>query len=119
MGRTESYAGGVLRSSPDLADSIVAGDANYLALLDEADAWVERNGADLPEEPRARVLGVDPVCVTDPVLVLDLAGAGITSIVWATGFAPDYSWLKVDVLDGNGRPAHRRGVSTEPCVYFV
>ncbi|MFN7149140.1 MAG: FAD-dependent oxidoreductase, partial [Microthrixaceae bacterium] len=117
--RTESYDDGVLRFSPDLADNIAAGDANYLALLDEADAWVERNGADLPEEPEARVLGGDPASVTDPVLEMDLAAAGITSIVWATGFATDYSWLKVDALDENGRPAHRRGVSTEPGIYFV
>ncbi|WP_203338757.1 flavin-containing monooxygenase [Nocardioides limicola] len=119
VGRTESYDDGVLRFSPDLADNIAAGDANYLALLDEADAWVELNGADLPEEPEARVLGDDPVSVTDPVLELDLAAAGITSIVWATGFATDYSWLKVDALDESGRPAHRRGVSTEPGIYFV
>ncbi|MDP3894337.1 NAD(P)/FAD-dependent oxidoreductase [Nocardioides sp.] len=119
VGRTESYADGVLRFSSDLADNIAAGDANYLALLDEADAWVERNGADLPEEPEARVLGDDPAAVNDPVLELDLAEAGITSIVWATGFATDYSWLKVDALDEHGRPAHRRGVSTEPGIYFV
>lgn len=119
VGRTESYDDGVLRFSPDLADNIVAGDANYLALLNEADAWAERNGADLPEEPEARVPGDDPASVTDPILELDLAAAGITSIVWATGFATDYSWLKVDALDENGRPDHRRGVSAEPGIYFV
>ncbi|MBD8868033.1 flavin-containing monooxygenase [Nocardioides donggukensis] len=118
-GRAESYDDGVLLFSPDLADNVVAGDANYLALLDEADAWVERNGADLPEEPEARVIGDDPPSMTDPVLELDLAATGITSIVWATGFATDYGWLKVDAFDENGRPDHRRGVSTEPGVYFV
>ena len=40
--------------APDLADNIARGDANYLALLDEADAFVARNGLDLPEEPEAR-----------------------------------------------------------------
>jgi putative flavoprotein involved in K+ transport len=108
-----------LRFAPDLADNIANGDASYLSLLDEADTYVARNGLDLPEEPRARELGPDPECVTKPVLELDLAEAGITSIIWATGFAVDYSWLQVDAFDDNGNPSHRRGVSTEPGVYFL
>ncbi len=119
VGRTESYADGVVRFAPDLADNIAGGDANYLGLLDAADAYVARNHLDLPEEPAAREFGPTPECVKDPVLELDLAAAGIGSIIWATGFRSDYSWLKVDALDEQGRPAHRRGVSTEPGVYFV
>ncbi len=119
VGRTASYDGGTLRFADDLGANIARGDANYLSLLDEADAYVARNGLDLPEEPEARVLGPDPACVSDPTLALDLADAGITSIVWATGFVSDYSWLDVDAFDETGRPAHRRGVSTEPGVYFL
>ena len=114
-----SFDDGILRFAPDLADNIANGDANYLSLLDAADAYVERNGLDLPEEPEARILGPDPDCVTDPLLELDLADAGVTSIIWATGFATDYSWLQVDAFDENGKPQHRRGVSTEPGVYFL
>ena len=95
---------GTMRFAPDLGDNIASGDANYLSLLDEADAYVARNGLDLPEEPDAHVLGPDPECVTSPVLELDLAGAGVTSVVWATGFAADYGWLDVDAFDENGRP---------------
>ncbi|GAA2207439.1 NAD(P)/FAD-dependent oxidoreductase [Nonomuraea monospora] len=118
-GLTASYDDGVVRFSPDLGRNIAAGDANYLALLDEADAYVTRNGLDLPEEPQARRFGPDPECVTDPLLELDLAAAGVTSIVWATGFATDYGWLQVDAFDENGRPRQRRGVSSEPGVYFL
>ena len=106
-----------LRAGP--RDNIAHGDANYLSLLDEADAYVARNGLDLPEEPEARILGPDPDCVTNPLLELDLAAAGVTSIVWATGFASDYGWLQVDAFDENGRPKHQRGVSSEPGVYFL
>lgn len=119
VGRASSYEAGVVRFDPDLAANIARGDANYLSLLEEADAYVERNGLDLPEEPEAHVLGPDPACVTDPVLELDLAAAGITSIVWATGFAVDYGWLQVDAFDERGRPRHQRGVSVEPGVYFL
>lgn len=119
VGMTGSYANGTLTFAKDLAQNIAAGDANYLALLDEADAYVARNGLDLPEEPTARELGADPECVTNPIPELDLETAGITTILWATGFAVDYGWLKVDAFDENGRPQHRRGVSSEPGVYFV
>ena len=119
VGRTASFDDGTLRFLPDLGENIAGGDAGYLSLLDEADAYVARNGLDLPGEPRARVLGPDPECVTDPILELDLAGAGVTSIVWATGYATDFGWLHVDAFDEDGRPKHRRGVSSEPGVYFL
>lgn len=119
VGLTDAYDDGVLRFRDDLADNITRGDLNYLALLDAADAYVEANGLDLPEEPQARILGPDPEAATNPRLELDLAEAGVTSIVWATGFATDYSWLQVDAFDENGKPQHNRGVSTEPGVYFI
>ena len=119
VGRTASYDNGVLRFAPDLAANIAHGDANYLSLLDEADAYVADNGLDLPQEPDARAIGPDPDCVTDPLRELDLAAAGVSSIIWATGFAVDYGWLQVDAFDEQGRPRHRRGVSSEPGIYFL
>lgn len=119
VGRSVAYEDGIMRFAPDLGKNIATGDSNYLSLLDEADAYVARNGLDLPEEPEARILGPEPDCVTDSVLELDLAAAGITSIVWATGFGVDYSWLEVDAFDENGRPKHQRGVSAEPGIYFL
>jgi putative flavoprotein involved in K+ transport len=61
----------------------------------------------------------DPQCVTNPILELDLAAAGVTSIVWATGYAVDFSWLQVGAFDAKGKPQHQRGVSSEPGVYFL
>lgn len=119
VGRTTSHADGVVHFAPNLAENIRRGDENYLSLLDEADAYIERNGLDLPEEPGARDLGADPQCMTDPLLELDLAAANVTSIIWATGFTVDYSWLQVDAFDQDGKPAHQRGVSSEPGVYFL
>ena len=119
VGRTQSFKDGVLNFAPDLAHNLAKGDANYLSVLNEADAFVKRNGLDLPEEPEARKVLPDPRCVTDPILALNLKDAGITSIIWATGFAVDYSWLKVDAFDDKGKPKHQRGVSAEPGIYFL
>lgn len=119
VGFMTAFADGSIRFAPDLAENITRGDANYLSLLDEADGYVARMGLDVPEEPDARTLGALPSGALDPVRELDLAAAGVTSVVWATGFTADYSWLQVDAFHANGKPKHRRGVSSEPGVYFL
>ncbi|NTH81306.1 NAD(P)-binding domain-containing protein [Agrobacterium rhizogenes] len=119
LGRTTGFNGTSLSFSDDLAMNLDRGDANYMALLDEADAYVARNGLDLPEDPEARRIEPQPDCVANPIPNLDLAQAGITTIIWATGFSSDYSWLKLDVFDERGRPKHQRGVSGERGIYFL
>jgi putative flavoprotein involved in K+ transport len=119
VGRTSAYDAGQVHFAADLGKNIAAGDANYLSLLREADEYIVANGLDLPEEPAARDLAADPACVTDPIRSLDLAASGITTVIWATGFAVDYSWLQVDTFDDAGRPVHQRGVSSVPGVYFL
>ena len=118
-GRATEYADGVVRFADDITANIAEGDRFYLALLDDADAYAERNGLELPEEPGARTLGPLPACVTTPIRELDLAAAGVTSIIWATGFATDYAWLQVDAFGEDGRPSHKRGVSSEAGIYFL
>lgn len=119
LGRAQGHADGVMRFAPDLARNIARGDADYLSVLDEADAYAAREGLDLPEEPDARRLDPDPPCMTDPIRELDLAAAGIGTIIWATGYALDFGWLQVDAFDAQGRPVHRDGVSAVPGLYFL
>ena len=119
VGRTENCKNGVLHFAADLASNIAAGDANYLAMLDAADAYAGAHGLALPEEPQARQLGPLPDCSTHPLRALDLAAASVTSIIWATGYALDFSWIKLDIFDAAGRPRHKRGVSEIPGLYFL
>ncbi|WNW11264.1 NAD(P)/FAD-dependent oxidoreductase [Pseudomonas sp. DTU_2021_1001937_2_SI_NGA_ILE_001] len=119
VGLTDTFADGKVRFKDDLVHNLDAGDANYLALLDAADAYVARNGLDLPEEPGARERVPDAACIREPLRELDLAAHGVTSVIWATGYANDFSWLQVDTFDANGKPRHQRGVGAEPGIYFV
>ena len=119
VGMTKSFNAGVLSFALDLRENIARGDANFMSVLDEADAYVARNGIELPAEPDARHIEPDPSCVSNPIEALNLAEAGIRSIVWATGYAVDFSWLKVDTFDKDGNPIHQRGVSSEPGIYFL
>ena len=119
LGRVGAYRDGVLQVGGDLGANIRRGDENYLATLDLADAYAAAEGLDMPLEPEARLIGPDPDCVTHPILTLDLKAAGVTSIIWATGFGLDYGWLKVEAFDEKGRPAHDRGVSGVSGLYFL
>jgi len=119
VGVTEGFEGGVMTFASDLGRNIAAGDANYLSVLDEADAFAERFGLDLPEEPDARLIDPDPDCVRDPILEMDLAEVGIKTILWATGYGFDFGWLDLKVFGENGKPIHQRGVSAEPGLYFL
>ena len=119
VGLTDSFSNGKITFRGDLVDNIRRGDENYLSLLDAADAYVTRNAIDLPQEPEARRMLADPDSLTNPIRELDLATAGITSIIWATGFATDFSWLPQDAMDEKGKPRHQRGVSSEAGIYFI
>ena len=119
LGRADTCVDGVMHFLPDLAHNIAHGDDNYLATLDAADAYATKTGLDLPAEPEARNIEPNPPCVDHPTLQLNLAAAGISAIVWATGYALDFGWLKVDAFDDKGRPAHLRGVTAIPGLYFL
>ncbi len=119
VGRTEAYQNGSLHFASDLVGNIGRGDANFLSVLDEADAYVAQNGLDLPQEPEARKQWPDPACLRDLIRMLDLKAQGVTSVIWATGFVHDYGWLQADAFDEAGKPVHKRGVSSEQGVYFL
>lgn len=119
LGSAGAYKDGSVRFLPNLANNIAEGDANYLSVLQAADAYVAEKGLDLPAEPEAHRIASAPPCVINPIHELNLAGAGITSIIWATGYALDFGWVKIDTFDQQGRPAHQRGVSVVPGLYFL
>lgn len=119
VGITKSWDNGVLSFADGLVENIAEGDKAYFDVLRDADAYIERNGLVLPPEPQAWELLPDPECLINPLLELDLQVAGITSIIWATGFKFDFSWLKVDAFDDNGVPLHKRGISAERGIYFL
>lgn len=119
LGSTERYADGALTFADDLSANIAEGDRAYLEVLREADAYVARNGIDLPEEPQAWEISPDPHWLAHPVRELDIRAAGIGTIIWATGFRFDFSWLAVDAFHEDGTPFHKRGIAAEAGIYFL
>ena len=99
----------------NLRASLDAADAVYNGINASIDKYIEKNAIDAgepgvytpawaPREERPR---------------LNLRAAGIGSIVWCIGFAPDFSWLDAAVFNGRGQPGHVRGVTAQPGLYFL
>jgi len=85
-------------------------------LLDLIDAWVRDNGLDGSVAPPHRL---PPTRVeASPPLGINLTG-DIRTIIWATGYRPDYSWLDVPVLDRKGLIRHDGGVTDSPGLYLM
>jgi putative flavoprotein involved in K+ transport len=86
-------------------------------LLDTFDAWARETGRDADVGPPERF---EPTGVpASSRLHLDLRDGTIRSIVWATGFRPDYSWLHVPVLDRKGHLRHEGGIVEAPGMYAI
>jgi putative flavoprotein involved in K+ transport len=54
-----------------------------------------------------------------PLRRLDLRAARVSTVIWATGFTADFSWIHLPVLDAQGKPIHQRGKSPVPGLYFI
>ena len=119
LGMTKKYENGKLYFEDDLKTNIENGDKNYLDLLDEADEYIKKNNLSFPEEPQARNFLSDHSCITKPISELNIEQLGITSVIWATGYKHDFNWMKVDVIDDDGKPIHQNGVAKIPGIYFL
>jgi len=116
VGRLGRLQDGVAQFSGGLANTARLADLKLDRLLDRFDEWAAATHADVGDPERFAPTEVD----SSPALELDLAREGIQTIVWATGFRPDYSWLDVPVLDYKGRLPHEGGVVVKsPGLYVM
>ena len=86
-------------------------------LLGNIDDWIEQQGlaAGVGPVERPAATNTDSVPITD----IDLASGEVKTVIWATGFRPDYSWLRVPVLDRKGWLQHDGGVVAAPGLYAM
>ena len=97
------------RSNLDNADTVYNG---ICALIDR---HIAEQGIDAPAGAHYQ-----PVWAPDSALAsVDPAAAGITGIVWSTGFRPDWSWVELPIFNGAGYPVHRRGVTVMEGAYVL
>jgi putative flavoprotein involved in K+ transport len=115
-GRALGVQGERLTLATDLAAQIAAAERRRRRVLARIDTHIAAAGIAAPEEPGA---WEPPALSGRPRTGLDLRAAGIATVVWATGFRRDYSWLGVPVLDAAGELVHDRGVTPAPGLYAL
>jgi putative flavoprotein involved in K+ transport len=114
-GRLTGIAGTTVRFGTDLRDNLDHADAVAESIKDTIDEYITARAIAAPVEAR-----YTPVWVPDAgPSEVDITEAGITSVIWSTGFHRDHRWVHVPVFDGRGYPTHVRGVTSCPGLYFL
>ena len=124
LGRILDGRGGKLTIARDLGENLARGDASFIDFTQQADEHAARQGLDIPFSDERAQVALNPVEVADPILTLDLAAAGISTIIWANGFRYDFNWIYLPIFangtQSSGRvPLHKRGITRVPGVYFL
>ncbi len=117
IGRIAGMNDGKAQFSGSLRNVCALADLKMGRLLDTIDEWATENGLDGEVEPAERFAPTE--VEDDPPLGMDLTSGEIKTIIWATGFHPDFSWLDVPVLDRKGRVRHDGGVVDSPGLYLM
>jgi putative flavoprotein involved in K+ transport len=117
VGRLAGVVDGRAQLSGSLRNQCELSDLKMLRLLDRIDAWATEHGLDGDVDPPHRF---EPTRVPDsPPVGIDLRRGEIRTVLWATGFKPDHSWLDVPVFDRKGRIRHEGGVVESPGMYLM
>jgi putative flavoprotein involved in K+ transport len=116
LGRMQAVQGGKITLAPDLKENLAKTDKFEAGLLEKIDDYIEKNGLDVPQETLPDLQdGYDAEQITE----LDVRSAGVTSVIWATGYGFDFSLVKLPVFESDGYPIQKRGVTEYPGLYFV
>jgi len=117
IGRLAGINDGKAQFSGSLKNLCAMSDLKMNRLLNTIDEWARDNGLDDAVDPPHRF---EPTEVeSSPPLGMDLADGKIRTILWATGFRPDYSYLDLPILDRKGRVRHDGGVVEAPGMYLM
>jgi len=117
VGRLAGMNDGKAQFSGSLRNVCALADLKMNRLLNSIDEWATAQGVDREVEPSHRFAPTE--VEASPLLLIDLARRGIRTVIWATGFRPDYSWLQVPVLDHKGRIRHDGGIVDAPGMYLM
>jgi putative flavoprotein involved in K+ transport len=117
LGRFEAANGERVTFGASLADNVAYAESVAARLTAIADDFIAAQGIEAPDaEPD---LDAEPPEPPTTITELDLAAAGITSIIWCTGFTGDLSWVHLPVLDEAGAVRHDRCASPVPGLWYA
>lgn len=119
LGRFKSADGEHVKFRDDLHESLDAADDYARKWREGVDKYIKERDMDMPVEEQPDPPGLDRYPEGEPPTVLNLREAGISTVIWATGYRYDFSWIKLPVGGDRGFPVQRRGVTAWPGLYFT
>jgi putative flavoprotein involved in K+ transport len=119
LGHLQEVQGSRAILTPDLEDNLNRADGQAEQLMQAIDNYVLRTGMEVPVESKSEDSTPKWMPPADPILEVDLYAAGISTVIWATGFRLDFGWVHVPVFDEAGAPLHQRGITPSPGLYFL
>jgi putative flavoprotein involved in K+ transport len=117
-GRLKDIRDGRLQFGDDLAGNLDNADRVYNGICGLIDEHIARNAIEAPLQPHYQPVW-QPQELQGPAATLDPVAAGISTVIWTTGFRSDWSWVELPIFDGAGYPTHRRGVTSMDGVYVL
>ena len=115
VGHLASIGGTQIRFAPDLVENLDHADGAFAERFQHLfDRYIALAQIDAPPDDRQPV-DFDPPLIDE----LDLKVANIGTVLWTTGYRPDFGWIDLPILDDMGLPRQHRGVSDVPGLYFV
>jgi putative flavoprotein involved in K+ transport len=115
VGRLQAIRERRLLFSGSLRNVCRLADLKLDRLLDNLDAWAEQEGVPAPPPERFAPTAVPD----DPPIELHAGRDGIRTVLWATGYKPELSWLEAPILNPRGRLIHNGGVTRVPGLYLI
>jgi putative flavoprotein involved in K+ transport len=119
LGHLRGLEDGTLGFAADVRETLAAWDQSLKAFKARVDDHVRQAELDAPPDEAPGDLSPGTCDTMDPITGLDPVAAGITAIIWATGFEYDYGWIELPILDAAGAPVHERGVTAAAGLYFL
>lgn len=116
LGRLQDAEAFSIKLAPDLMENLACADELEANFKQAVDIYIEENGLHIPQDPSPELRAG---YASEIITRLDLAAAGITSIIWAMGYSFDFSWLQFPIFDAFGYPEQERGVSKQAGLYFI
>ena len=119
LGSLGDICGGRLRFVADLQENLAMGDETFDQFTRSVDEYILAHRFAASKPPQRRRRDSARSLAASMIRDLDTARAGISAVVWATGYRYDFGWINCATLDADGRPVHRRGVTAVPGLYFL
>ena len=119
LGHVQAAQGKQLLLAPDLEENLAKADAFAAQITQGIDEYITKTGMEVAANSTNGEAPSNGATPTKPLLTLDLKSAGISTIIWASGYQLDFGWVQIPVFDQTGDPVHHRGITASPGLYFL